>query len=52
MKNYRVSWCDIHDTCGGILEVEAKNKADAEVKAIRILHMGCDLLIHSIWESD
>lgn len=41
MKNYHVHWCDIHNTCGGCLDVVAKDKREAVKVAQRKLNLGC-----------
>lgn len=50
MKNYNVHWCDIHNTYGGMLTVEAHDEHEADVKARNVLKMGCNLFIVKIEE--
>ena len=45
MNTYKVHWCDIHNTCGGCVEVIAKNEHDAVCYARSIVKLGCNFYL-------
>ena len=50
MKHYKVHWCDIHNTCGGCIDVHAKDQHDAVIKARRIVQLGCNFNLVRVYE--
>ena len=49
MNTYKVHWCDIHDTCGGCIEVIAKNEHDAVCRAMHIVQLGCNFYLVKVY---
>jgi hypothetical protein len=49
MKSYKVHWCDIHNTCGGCVEVIAKNEHDAVSRARSIVQLGCNFYLVAVY---
>lgn len=50
MKRFNVHWCDIYNTFGGCLTVQANNEHEAVVSARKILKIGCDFYLVKVYE--